>query len=37
MREGIINIIVWWCDVCVKIWSPVVDKFVRSHDDFMGR
>lgn len=37
MKEKAIHIIVLWCDFCVKIWSPIVDKINRSQDDFMGQ
>jgi hypothetical protein len=34
MREGIIEIFAWWCDVCVKIYSPIINRFNRSSDEF---
>lgn len=37
MKEAAIKIVVLWCDFCVKIWSPVVDKINRSYDVFLGR
>lgn len=36
MLTHVQEIVAWWCDVCVKIWSPVIDRIRNASDNFMG-